>query len=480
MASLGTLAVNIVARTEKFTAGVTKSLSQVQRFAGGVVKLTAAVTALGAATGVAAVALGSVFVKRQFEVIDALGKSSDKIGIATERLAGLHLAASEAGVATSALETGLLKLSKSVSEAKEGRGTGLYALKTLQLDAETLQRLSLPDQLLAVADAMQKLGNHGDKVRVAMELFGRGGAPLLNLLKNGKVGLDEAQDAARKLGLVISRDMAAAVERANDAFGRVKMTIVGLARQIAVRVAPLIEMASKKFVSFITDNDKIVTVADTIARAFVKAGAIVLRVFSEISASVRELGAEILDIIGSLPRSVLGSDGKPYRIRADVLRGHAFLDRKQGEQRASNFEKSGLAMLDKWLNQLRRANDNTDKNLALSDRLVKTAAAEAAGSDWQKRFKGGGLQGQYGDRIARLYGKGVNTQQAAVGSALAFTETGSVESYRQRAAIRRQGETNKEIKAVAKNTAASAESLRGVWQAMQRGVPLMPANLAGS
>lgn len=484
MASLGTLAVNIVARTEKFTAGVTKSLSAIQRFNSGIASATKKALAFGAATTAIGVGVGVAFVKGQLDAVDALAKTSDRLGIATDRLVGLQLAAEEAGVANKTLETSLIRLSKSVSEASQGRGTGLLALNELKLNARDLSRLGLTDQLLLIADRMAGLETQSDRVRIAMELFGKGGAAMLNLLGSGREVIAEAEVAAAKLGLTIDRDMASAVERANDAFGRVLLTAQGLARQFAVRVAPLIEMASKRFVAFVTEDGRIAKFADAVARAFVKAGGTIIRVFGEIKASFKEAQAALTelaaDIVSVIPGS--GDQGSLMRMRARLIRKDAAADRSSSQGFAAAFESSALATLNRWMTSIERATKVAENNLRVSSQAIALPATVNVLLQSVGKFIGGGSLLQRGlkagvpaalNAVTGLFGGADNR------GPLAFAETGTAESFRQRAAIRRQSEADKGIKQVAKNTGTAAEMLKNIWGAIQAGAPLLPANLRG-
>ena len=180
MASLGTLAVNIVARTEKFTGGVTKTMSSLDKLSG---HITGVRSALGALTGAFAAYASASYFKG---VIDEFGELSDmamSINTTREALQGLHHAAILSGVSTGKLDNSLQKLVVNVSKANAtGKGSVFDAINELGLKTSELARLSPDEQLKKIADAMGGVANHSDKARLAYTIFGKAGVSLLPML----------------------------------------------------------------------------------------------------------------------------------------------------------------------------------------------------------------------------------------------------------------------------------------------------------
>lgn len=267
MATIGTLAVNIVARTDKFTRGISKAQGALGRLSSTAIRASKSVAAFGAASVVAGGAIGTYLVKQQFDAVDSLAKVADKLGIATDKLAGLRLAAEETGAGARTLEMGLQRMVRRISEAAGGSGEAVSALQELGLSAAVLNRLSPDQQFERIAGAMSRVNNQSDRIRLAFKLFDSEGVALVNTLKLGRSGLAEVQSFAERAGLAVSRKMAAAIERANDAFGRLKTTVTGLMRQLAVRLAPLMEKVSSALSGILTSDGRIQTLANGIMQA---------------------------------------------------------------------------------------------------------------------------------------------------------------------------------------------------------------------
>lgn len=243
MANIASMSVTIRADTKPFQNGLKQARTALGRFQADVTSLTAAVGKYTGAIG----ALGGVFAvfKTQATAIDELAKTSKKLGMASEQLAGLRLAAEESGVAASTMDMALQRMVRRVAEAAQGAGEAKAAIAELGLDAKKLAQMTPDEQLRALADAMQRVGSQGDKVRLAMRLFDSEGVALVNTLKGGRVAMDEATEAAKRLGIGITNDQASGVERFNDALGRAWTAIKGIVQQLIVFLAPALEKVAK-------------------------------------------------------------------------------------------------------------------------------------------------------------------------------------------------------------------------------------------
>jgi len=265
--TIGSINVSITATTERFRKQMTSARKTLGTFVKSVEKT------IFSMKGLVAVMAGGAFanaIKSQMQAIDSLAKTSDKLGIATQELAGLRLAAEESGVASTTLDTALQGMVRRISEAAKGTGEAKDALKELGLNASQLSRLAPDEQFRRIAEAMANVQSHSDKVRLAFKLFEAEGVGLLNTMKLGRAGLDEAAQAAKDLGLAIDRDTAAGVERAIDAFNRFKTAVQGVFRQVAITIAPLIEGMSASLTKFLADGGRASKVGQYIGKSLAR------------------------------------------------------------------------------------------------------------------------------------------------------------------------------------------------------------------
>lgn len=255
--TIASLLVDLVARTSKFRGGLRDASRSTRRFSDNVQQSSATVQRY-ARTLIAVATTGAlaIWIKRSLEAADATAKTSDKLGIATERLVGLrHAAEQTAGVTSSTLDTALQRMVRRVSEAANGTGEARKALAELGVDAQHLATLSPDQQFAAIADAMQGVATQGDRVRLAMRLFDTEGVSLVNTLRVGSEGLEQFQTEAEALGIALNRVDAAKVEAANDAMDRVGKLVTGVGQRLAIDLAPFLEAAAETIVDLAVESD---------------------------------------------------------------------------------------------------------------------------------------------------------------------------------------------------------------------------------
>ena len=225
---------------------------------------------IGAAFGAAGVAAGVALTKASMASVDALAKTSDRLGIATEKLAGLQHAASLAGVENRTLEKSLQNLAVGVSDAADGTGVAKDALLELGLSAGILEQLPLDQQMLEVADAMQGVKNQADKVRIATDLFGARGVSVLNMIGSGSENLTKMAEEAEHLGIAVSRVDAAKIEAANDSVTRAKSVFAGLGNQLSDAFSPIIGEVATRFYQAALDTEGFGNIGQDVAAALVR------------------------------------------------------------------------------------------------------------------------------------------------------------------------------------------------------------------
>lgn len=220
------------------------ALSSVRRSMG---NLKNAIFNVQNALGVLAGGAGfGLLAKSALASVDSLAKVSAKLGITTEALAGFRLAAELSGVASNTLDMALQRFTRRLAEAANDTGEAKDALRELNLDAQTLQKLPLDQQMLIVADAFQKVESQSDKVRLAFKLFDSEGVGLINTLEGGSAALLRTQEEAQRLGLAIDSTRAKSVERFNDSMVKLRASVQGAFIQAAGEAAPQLTKISQQ------------------------------------------------------------------------------------------------------------------------------------------------------------------------------------------------------------------------------------------
>ena len=253
---------------------------------------TVKIAKIGAAFATAGVAAGIALTKMSMQNVDALAKVSDRLGIATQSLAGLQHAANLAGVETATLEKSLVKLAVNVSDAADGTGIAKDAFIELGLSAALLEKMPVDQQMLKVADAMQGVELQADKVRIATELFGSRGVAVLNMLGGGSENLAKVAKEANHLGIAINRVDAAKIELANDAVTRAKGVFTGLGNQLGTAFSPIIDDVATKFYQSALDAKGFGNIGQDVAEALVNGFGFVLDAVQMVHHSI--LGLELI------------------------------------------------------------------------------------------------------------------------------------------------------------------------------------------
>ena len=310
---------------------------------------------IGAAFATAGVAAGVALTKASMASVDALAKTSDRLGIATEKLAGLQHAASLAGVENRTLEKSLQNLAVGVSDAADGTGVAKDALLELGLSAGILEQLPIDQQMLEVADAMQDVKNQADKVRIATDLFGARGVAVLNMIGGGSENLAVMAAEAEHLGIAVSRVDAAQIEMANDAVTRATGVFTGLGNQLATSFSPFIQTVADDFRQAALDNEDFGTIGERVVRVLLTAygnladGVFFLRLgFAKLSVKLLEVTQVILEKLNPAFKFL----AEKYNAIANVF-GMDLIDTGKVDLMIANMEgaiESGLDRVSTMLN----------------------------------------------------------------------------------------------------------------------------------
>lgn len=294
-------------KTRRAFDSVTGGLTKVSKASAATV---GKIAKIGAAFGVAAAGATAALTRASMQNIDSLAKTADKIGITTEALAGLQHAAELTGVSGETMNMALQRMTRRVSEAANGTGEAVKALDELGINAAELEKLPLDTQMGIIADAMGKVGNQSDKVRLAMKLFDSEGVALVNTLAGGSEGLSAMAKEAELLGLSISRVDAAQVEAANDAVTRAKGVFEGVGNQIAVTLSPLVAELATNFYQSSLDMNESGNVGQRVAEALIKGFAKLadmvhyLRLgFNYVRFAIAKMGQFALTVVSKMTKS---------------------------------------------------------------------------------------------------------------------------------------------------------------------------------
>lgn len=171
---------------------------------------------------------------------EELLKTSQKVGINVEALAGLQHAANLSDLSTEQLSAGLKFLSQNMVEAARQTGDGEALFRRLGVAAtDTAGKLRPTEQvLLDLADVFATSKDGAGKAEAAVKLFGKAGLELIPFLNQGKAGITELMAEAERLGLVMSKQDAEGANRFNDELKKLQGALRGVTLSVGKELLP--------------------------------------------------------------------------------------------------------------------------------------------------------------------------------------------------------------------------------------------------
>jgi hypothetical protein len=182
-------------------------------------------------------------VKGSIDAADAFGKLEIQTGIAANTLQAYVNAGKLAGVSQETIEKGLRRLAQSMREADQGVATYKDAFDDLGISVKNTDgTLKTNQQVLGeISDKFAQMEDGVTKSAIAMEIFGRSGSQMVNLLNEGKFALEE-------FNFEVSERFAQNAEFFNDQMTMLGFKATGFSRQLADGLLPtlnnLVEMFS--------------------------------------------------------------------------------------------------------------------------------------------------------------------------------------------------------------------------------------------
>lgn len=220
------------------------SARRVQTELGNTLKRTVALgkglAVMGAAAGGAVFALGRM-VSAFTGPADAAIKLSRRLSMTHEQVQLLVGAAGRmSDMGDGQMASNLEAFTTRLAQAAAGMGEPAKAMRWAGIalrDRAGNMRSSL-DVMMDIADKMQRIDSEEMRARFARAMFGMGGTGMINVLQEGREGLQREMEAWRRTGQLVSDEDAQAAERYNDNVGELLGTIRGLRNAVAVQLLP--------------------------------------------------------------------------------------------------------------------------------------------------------------------------------------------------------------------------------------------------
>jgi hypothetical protein len=159
---------------------------------------------------------------------DSLNDLSLRTGIALKPLQGFQLAAKLAGVDAEGFAVAVTKMSVNIGKAEAGDAFA-KSLAGIGVNLADLQGMNPEAQFSAISKAIGEIPSNAGRAAAAVEIFGKAGAALARLFKDGAASLEELTARAERLGIIVGNAivmpseklelMAAAMKPAHESDG---------------------------------------------------------------------------------------------------------------------------------------------------------------------------------------------------------------------------------------------------------------------
>jgi len=267
--------VELFADDSKLVRGLRRAEQKLKAFGDSIRNLGLKTIALGSAILAPLGAAAKTFADMGSRMWDM----AKRTGVSVEALSALSYAAEQSGAGVESFENGIRRMQRTLYDAGRGLSTATDALGELGLTIQDLEGLSPEAQFRQLADRLDRIEDPSRKAALAMTIFGRSGTELLPMLEGGAAALDAYEQHARKLGLIMRTEDAAAADAFGDALADLwkvlKMVVFAVGAALAPTLKDLsaqVVRAAKTVTEWVRENQGFIVSALKVAAVVVAVG----------------------------------------------------------------------------------------------------------------------------------------------------------------------------------------------------------------
>jgi len=197
---------------------------------------------------------------------------AQRVGLTAEAFGRLQYAARLSHVDGETLTHSLEKMNEKLGDvAINGSGPAYEALRRFGLSARRLTQMGTEQAFFTLVGVMERIPNPMERASVAMDLFGKSGQGIINMVAQGGPALKAMGEEAMALGVAMSDVDSQKLLEADTAMLRIGESIRGVADRIAVQLAPFVTAIADQFVAWmqtgVTAGDRMAQAIDWVATA---------------------------------------------------------------------------------------------------------------------------------------------------------------------------------------------------------------------
>ncbi len=382
--SLGTLTIDLIARIGGFVGGLSQAERASQKWRKQVKDdaKEAAVALTGFATAASAAALGVGaagfnLLKSTSKQITESDRWAKSLKISTQELLAWQFAAEKAGVSGDQMADIFKDIGDKIGDAVLNQsGEAVDALNALGLSAEKLSKATPDKQLLAIGDALGKIGSNAEKTTI-LESLGNDLSKLLPLFDNNNEKLRQFIDLAKDYGIAPDPSQIEYLVKVNSIFGDMESQAKALKLEIAAGLA-------KVDLSQLTDSFS--DIRETLTDPQVLQGLVnLVQGVAELAGWLVKGAAAAGDLSAKFAKPLVASIEIGDSMDESVIR-----NRLEWLANAREFSDSWVTALDRSLGQMPTTEQIDKETAALNERLKKVLENKKAQQDIFEQSKKAG------------------------------------------------------------------------------------------
>ncbi len=323
--SLGTLTLDLVARTGNFTGPLDRAKRHTKKTSDDISKYGKAIGVAIGAGAIAAVTGITMMVNRQRELIDQAAKTAQQLDTTYASMAVLERAGELGGVGIDKITAASRQLNLNLGRAIQGSEAQVRAFNRLGLSAEKIADLPLDQKISTINRALRDNVQASERAAVAADIFGSRNAAAIQQLDPSTIA--EANRQLEIFGLKLSDVDAAKVEMANDAMSTFGMLTDGIGKQLTVELAPILRAVGDLFLNAADEagglgtavQDSVsravsalafvIDAGDGVKRAFTIVADIIVGVLTTAQYRALELAASVTEAVNRIPGVNIDTSG---------------------------------------------------------------------------------------------------------------------------------------------------------------------------
>lgn len=251
--NLGTLTIDLVAKTGSFIEGLDKAGRATGKFKD---KAERDLSKLAKSAGLAAAAIGTTLYASLkaaslagMQAVDSQAKLAKSLNTTYTSITQLNKAFSDGGI--NDFEGSLNRLNRRLGAAELGRGAALKAVQELNLDLKELSKSNAAERVAIIADRIKEVATNSQTAARYTQDLGFEQKEAAQFFMQGGNAIRDAAQQVERYGLAISEVEAHRIEEAAGIFGILKELASAAAQSLAAEFAPSVTKTNAQLHSFI-------------------------------------------------------------------------------------------------------------------------------------------------------------------------------------------------------------------------------------